>query len=34
MRINRYDIYKHCLKLAKEILRRGNFESSENLYPC
>ena len=28
-RINRYDIYRHCLKLAKEILRRGNFEGQQ-----
>ena len=29
MRINRYDIYRHCLKLAKEILRRGNFDGQQ-----
>ena len=28
-RINRHDIYLHCLKLAKEILRRGNFEGQQ-----
>ena len=29
MRINRYDIYRHCLKMAKEILRRGNFDGQQ-----
>ena len=28
-RINRHDVYIHCLKLAKEILRRGNFEGQQ-----
>ncbi len=28
-RINRHEIYLHCLKLAKEILRRGNFEGQQ-----
>ena len=28
-RINRYDIYRYCLKLAKEILRRGNFAGQQ-----
>jgi hypothetical protein len=28
-RINRHDIYIHCLRLAKEILRRGNFEGQQ-----
>jgi len=28
-RINQHDIYLHCLTLAKEILRRGNFEGQQ-----
>ena len=28
-RINQHDVYIHCLKLAKEILRRGNFEGQQ-----
>ena len=28
-RIKRHDIYLHCLTLAKEILRRGNFEGQQ-----
>ena len=28
-RINRHEIYLHCLTLAKEILRRGNFEGQQ-----
>jgi hypothetical protein len=28
-RIKRHDIYIHCLTLAKEILRRGNFEGQQ-----
>lgn len=29
IRIHSYDIYRHCLKLAKEILRRGNFAGQQ-----
>ena len=28
-RVNDHDIYRHCLKLAKAILRRGNIKNQQ-----